>query len=178
VHRTRGLRLFGDDAAVLSIEDGRPAVSSCSREVRLWADSGDLLGMAGGVPLARYGSKHRYAVDDAAEDAVPVAAVLRLVDPNASPAGPRWGTTIARVLNHEGPLVPLSRAEGVVALRNGLMRLAPITGDEAAREFAFLVRWGAGVPMAVLRYTPSPEALRTAVEIVAALGAGTADGIA
>ena len=159
LHRQVGWRLFGDDSAVLCVDAGRPAVYSCSREVRLWADAGKLLQMGAGVPLPRYQTKHRYAVDGAAGDPVPVVAVVRLTEP-ASAGRPA--------------LTRLSGPEGIVLIRDGLKRLAPLSPAELAREFEFLIRWGAGVPAAALQYPHSSDALAPAMRLIVDLAGSPA----
>jgi hypothetical protein len=173
LHRAVGWRLFGDDSAVLCIDDDRPVVYSCSREVRLWADAAELLGLGPGVPLPRYRTKSRHPVDGAADDPVPVAAIVQLVNPSTPGPPPAWAPAISRTLNDHPDeptvLTRLSGTEGIVALRNGLMRIAPLTAAQAAREFAFMVRWGAGVPAAALRYPRSIDALPAAIRRIVGL---------
>lgn len=159
LHRQVGWRLFGDDSAVMCVDDGRPAVYSCSREVRLWADAGELLQMEAGVPLPRYRTKHRYPVVDSADDPVPMVAVIQLMEP----AIPAQGVAI------EPALTRLSGAEGIVTIRDGIKRIAPLSSAEAAQEFDFLIRWGAGVPVAALRYPRSIDTLATAIRLIVGL---------
>ncbi|EIV96219.1 hypothetical protein [Frankia sp. QA3] len=165
LHHHRGWRLFGDDAAVIRIDDRRPVVLSCSREVRLWADAADLLGMGAGIPLPRYSAKSRHPVAEPATEPAQVVAVVQLVDPVATPpvtltdrspavwSSPHTGVSLSR----------LRAADGIAALRGHLMRLALMSVPEAAAEFAFLTSWHRTVTCAALHYPHIPEALPEAV---------------
>ncbi|SBW22534.1 hypothetical protein FDG2_2780 [Candidatus Protofrankia californiensis] len=171
LHHHRGWHVFGDDAAVIRLDDGRPVVLSCSREVRLWTDAGDLLGMGAGIPLPRYGSKSRHPVAEPATEPAQVVAVVQLVDPAAAPpitiinrSPAVWSSP------HTGvSLVRLRAADGIAALRSSLMRLAVMSLPEAAGEFTFLTSWSRTVTFTALRYPPTPEALIDAMAALSTL---------
>lgn len=188
VHHRLGWRLFGDDAAVMSVGDAGPVVYSCSREVRLWTRSSALLGLPPGVPLPRYGDKGRHRIGGGARRPVPVVAVVLLVTPAAvtDPLSTAVTTTatacrtpgVERVRAYRPDetvaLTRLTAGESIVVLRNNLVRPAPNTLEEARDEFGFLVRWGAGVPVWALRYPRTEEALSGAIQLVASTAAPVA----
>jgi hypothetical protein len=155
LHRRLGWSLLGDDAAVLRLVGDAAQVLSCSREVRLWDDAGQLLGLGAGIPLPRYGTKSRHRVAGPAERPAPVTAVI-LVDSLPEPAG---GEAVPA-------LTPMRPLDGLLLLRAGLMRMTMIPVADASREFAFLTRWMAGVTFAALRYPHRPTALDEAVALI------------
>jgi hypothetical protein len=86
-----------------------------------------------------------------------MVAVIRLTKP-AMPA-----------IGAQPALTRLSGAEGIVTIRDGLKRIAPLSSAEAAQEFDFLIRWGAGVPAAALWYPRSADTLATAIQLIVGL---------
>ncbi|MBL7488122.1 hypothetical protein I6A60_33335 [Frankia sp. AgB1.9] len=163
LHRRLGWPLLGDDAAVLRLAGDEAQVLSCSREVRLWDDAGELLGLGGGIPLPRYGSKSRHSVGGAADCPVPVAAVIRVDSPAEPGPGddrPTGGATSAA-------LAVMRPVDGLLLLRAGLMRTSLIPVGDAAREFGFLTHWMRGVTFAALDYPHRPPALDEAIRLIA-----------
>ncbi|OHV36069.1 MULTISPECIES: hypothetical protein [Pseudofrankia] len=179
LHQRLGWPLLGDDAAVLHLTGNEPRVLSCSREVRLWHDSGQLLGLGEGTVLTRYATKSRHAVAGDAHKPVTVTAVISLDPPagdpdRAVPKGNLSGTQTAHApdLAERPELTRTRSVDGVLMLRAGLMRTALLDVDLAAEEFRFLTRWARGVTFARLRYPHSPAALDTAVGLLADFAAG------
>ncbi|ADP82574.1 AAA family ATPase [Pseudofrankia inefficax] len=170
LHRRLGWPLLGDDAAVLRLAGGEAQVLSCSREVRLWDDAGKLLGLDGGIPLPRYGTKSRHPLAGPADRPVPVAAVI-LVNSRPEPDRATGGPAPAA-------LAVMRPVDGLLLLRAGLMRTALIPVGDAAREFDFLTRWMRGVTFATLDYPHRPTALDEASRLIADFAVGAAPGTA
>jgi len=131
LQRLTGWPLLGDDAAVLGLTGGQATVASCTRDVRLWDDARDWLGLPPGARLPRHGAKARHPLPQHDRRPAPVATVVRLV--------------AADELALDQP----SPSRRLADLRDQLMRLDRSDPAGFAREFSFLVAWMR--PLRVLR---------------------------
>jgi hypothetical protein len=131
LHHLTGWPLLGDDAAVLGLAGATATVASCTRDVRLWDDASDWLGLPPGTRLPRHGTKARHPLPGHAGPPAPVATVVRLV--------------AAGELALDRPSPSRRQAD----LRDQLMRLDRCDPAAFAGEFSFLVAWMR--PLRVLR---------------------------
>ncbi|CUU59956.1 AAA domain-containing protein [Parafrankia irregularis] len=170
LHQDLGWHLLGDDAALIRVDNGLPVALSCSREVRLWADSGELLGMGAGVLLPRYQSKSRHPVAGPADKPVEVGFVVRLLDPDTDSLAEPPGVRHAVPSPTDGVRMTRLRAgDGIAMLRLRLMRLPSTSITETARDFTLLTAWGRRIAFSTLCYPRTADALPAAVQAIAHL---------
>jgi hypothetical protein len=148
----RGVPLLGDDSVVLDIRGSRAVAWACDPDIRMWDTSRALFDCGSGVALGRYldGAKARYAQppSEATSGEHNIRAIVRLV------AAPEPGRRRLRP------------ADGVMALRDNLLRIDRVNQHQRAGELEAIVRLVARVPVFEVGSPRTAASLDEVVDLV------------